>query len=111
PGETPGVRGEVLLQTLRLGQNSACVLQQGSAGRGGGDTATSTHQERGSKGQLHLADAGRGRRKRQIGTCRTMGDTARLDDMAEQVEVGKIEPHEGPPSYSTKAGYIKSILR
>ena len=42
---------------------------------------------------LHLADAGRGRRQREIGALGAVGDAARLDDVAEQVEIGEIEAH------------------
>ena len=40
-----------------------------------------------------------------------MGNAARLDDVAEEIEVGEIEPHRALPSYFTKAGYVKCILQ
>ena len=51
----------------------------------------------GAEGQFELADAGRGRRQRQIKPRRAMRDAAGLDDMAKQIEIGEIEAHGGSP--------------
>src|SRR6185503_14145064 len=92
-GEAPRVRCEVLLQALRLRQDSPRMLQQGAAGRCRCDTRAPAHQKGGPECQFHLPNPGRGSRKCQIGACRPVGDAPSLNDMPEQVEVGKIEPH------------------
>jgi hypothetical protein len=40
-----------------------------------------------------------------------MGYAPGLNDVPEEIEIREIEPHEGLPSYSTKAGYAKGILQ
>ena len=87
------------------------MLQQRSARLGRRDAGPSAHQQGSAEGLLHLADAGRGRGESQIRALRTMGDAARLDDVAEQIEVREIEAHGQLPSYSAKADYTKSILQ
>ena len=52
-----------------------------------------TFQERRAQRLLHVADAGAGRRQRQIGAFRAVRNRARLDDMPKQAEVGEIEAH------------------
>ncbi len=84
---------EILLEPLGLSHDAAGVLQQGTAGRCRRNARTATHQEGRAEGHLHFADTGRGGGKRQIRARRTMRYAARLDDVAEQIEVGEIEPH------------------
>ena len=71
------------------------MLQQGAAGLRRGHALAAAHQKLGAEGQFHLADAGRGRRQREIGALGAMGDTARLDDVAEKIEVREVEAHDG----------------
>jgi hypothetical protein len=40
-----------------------------------------------------------------------MGYAPSLHDVPEEIEIREIEPHDGLPSYSTKAGYVEGILQ
>ena len=70
--------------------------------------------KRGAERVLHVADAGRGGREREVGALGAVGDAAGIDDVAEQAQIGEIEAHgtRPLPSHSdlTKVDYAKSSL-
>ncbi len=92
-GEPARIGAQILLQALALRQDRARMLQQRAAGLGGCYAGAAAHQQFGAERQFHLADAGRGGGQRQIGARRAMRDAARLDNLAEQVEIGEVEAH------------------
>ncbi len=94
-GEPARIGAEVLAQALGLPQDGARMLQQRAAGLGRRDALAAAHQQRGAERLLHVADAGRGGGQRQMRALGAMRDAARLDDMAEQAEIGEIEVHGG----------------
>ena len=83
------------------------MLQQGAAGLRRGHALAAAHQKLGAEGQFHLADAGRGRRQRQIRALGAMGDAARLDDVAEKIEVGEVEAHKGQATFLFCEGRLR----
>ena len=94
-GEPARIRRQVFPQTVGLRQDSARVLQQRAPGRRRHDALAAAHQQFGAESEFHFADAGRSRGERQIGARRTMRDAARLDDVAEKIEIREIEAHWG----------------
>src|SRR5262249_60244468 len=60
---------------------------------GGWASPAAAEETRRAERLRHVADAGRGCGKRQVGALGAMRDAARLDDMAKQVEVDEIEMH------------------
>ena len=106
-GEPARIGAEVLAQAFGLRQDGAGMLQQGAAGLGRRDALAAADQQRRAERLLHVADAGAGRRQRQMRAFRAMGDAARLDDVAEQAQVGEVEAHGGNPSRLAKEDYAK----
>jgi hypothetical protein len=109
PGEAARIGAEVFLQLFSLRQDGARVLQQRAPGLRRRHAGATAHQKLGAERQFHLADARRGRSEREVGALGAVGDASRLDDVAEQIEIGEVDAH-GLPSYLAKAGYIKHIL-
>jgi hypothetical protein len=69
------------------------VLEQCSAGLSWDDAKAPAHQQFCAKSQFHFSDSGRGGCQSQIGALCAMGNAPSFDDVPEQIEVGKIEPH------------------
>ena len=92
--QAAAISGEIFVQPLGLTQDGAGMLQQGPPGLGRGDAAPAAGQERDAQRLLHVADARRGRRQRQIRTLRAVGDAAGLDHVSKQTEIGQIETHD-----------------
>ena len=99
PGKAAAVRTKVLVQALGLAQDGARVLQQRSAGLRRRDTLAAARDQGDAERILHVADARRSRGKAQMGALGAMGNAAGLDDVTKQAEIGKIEPHNEPPSF------------
>jgi hypothetical protein len=77
------------------------VLQEGAAGLGRGHALASAHQQGGAQRLLHVADAGRCRRQREVCARRSVGDAAGIHHMAEQTEIGEVEAQCLLPSIFT----------
>ena len=92
-GEPARIGAEVLAQALGLGQQGAGMLEQRAAGRGRHHALAAAQEEGRPERLFHVADAGAGRRQRQMGPLRPMGDASGLDHMAEEAKIGQIELH------------------
>jgi hypothetical protein len=96
---------EVLTQPLRLRQDRARVLQQCAAGLRRRHTRAASGQQRGAERLLHLANSRARCGERKMRAFRAVRDAARLDDMAEQAQIGEVEAHV--ISYNAKADYAE----
>ena len=83
------------------------MLQQRAAGLRRRHALTAAQQQRGAQRLFHVADTRGGRREREVGAPGAMGDAARLDHVAEQAEVGKVEAQQRSLRGLTKARYAK----
>ena len=93
PGEPAPIGAEILMQPLGLAQNGAGVLQQCAAGLRGRHARPSARQQRDAKRILHVADAGRSSRQRQMRALGAVCDASRLNHMAKQAQISQIETH------------------
>ena len=111
PASAAGIGAEILAQPLGLPQDGARVLQQRAPGLGRLHALPAAHQQSGAERLLHVADAGRGRRQREVGALGAVGDAAGVDDVAEQAQVGEIEAH-GPAcaTFEFDEGRLRQIL-
>ena len=98
-GEAAAIGAEVFVQALGLAQDGARVLQQRAAGLRRRDALASAREQRHAEHVLHVADARRSCGQREMRALGAVGDAARLDDMAEQAEIGEIESHGNDPAF------------
>ena len=92
-GAPARIGGELVAQPLDLGQDRAGVLEKRASGRGRRHALAAAGQERRSERLLHVPDAGRGGGEREMRPLGAAGDRARLDDLAEETEIGEVEVH------------------
>ena len=92
-GAPARIGGELVAQPLDLGQDRARVLEKRAAGRGRRHALAAAGQERRAEQLLHVPDAGRGGGEREMRPLGAAGDRARLDDLAEEAEIGEVEVH------------------
>src|SRR4051794_31294070 len=107
-GEAARVCTKVLAQPLGLPEDRSRVLQQRAARLRRRNATTATDQKPSAERLFHLANARARCSKREMRALRTMRDAARLDDMAKQAQIGKIETHV--TSCFAKSGYAKCPL-
>jgi len=69
------------------------VLEQRAPGLGRRDALARAQQQARPERLLHVTDARRGGTQRKVRALGAVGDAARLDHVAEEVEVGEVEAH------------------
>ena len=94
PDEAAGIGAEILPQPFGLAQDGAGMLQQRAAGLGRRHALAAADQQRGAERLLHVADARRGGRQRQI--CARSAPWVMLPASTtwrNRLEIGEVEPH------------------
>ena len=75
------------------------MLQQRATGLGRRNALAPAREQWHAEHILHVADARRGRGQSEMRALGAVGDAARLDDMAEQAEIGEVESHGDDPAF------------